>query len=66
MAYKSQDVAVSDGIKKKKKGTKTGSTTLTKGAQLKSIGDSMFGGIGKQLGFGDKLAAKFEAKKKNG
>ena len=34
MAYKSTDVAVSDGIKKKKKEPKTGRTALTEGQKV--------------------------------
>ena len=69
MAYKSTDVAVSDGIKKKKKEAKTGRTALTEGQKIKILADGMLGGMGGTLGMGDKIAAKWEAKqkaKKNG
>lgn len=68
MAYKSTDVAVSDGIKKKKS-AKTGRTALTEGQKIKILADNMLGGMGGTLGLGDKAAAKWEAKqkaKKNG
>jgi hypothetical protein len=68
MAYKSTDVAVSDGIKKKKS-VKTGRTALTEGQKIKILADGMLGNMGGTLGMGDKIAAKWEAKqkaKKNG
>tara|TARA_B110000444_G_scaffold188886_1_gene178271 strand:- start:5644 stop:5850 length:207 start_codon:yes stop_codon:yes gene_type:complete len=68
MAYKSTDVAVSDGIKKKKS-AKTGRTALTEGRKIKILADGMLGGMGGTLGLGDKAAAKWEAQqkaKKNG
>jgi len=57
------DVAVSN---KKKAQPKTGSTKLTKGQQIKALGDSMFGGLGAAMGFGDKAKAAWEKKNKNG
>lgn len=57
------DVAVSN---KKKAQPKTGSTKLTQGQKVKVLADSMFGGLGASMGFGDKAKAAWEKKNKNG
>tara|TARA_Y100000385_G_C13109316_1_gene651326 strand:+ start:971 stop:1171 length:201 start_codon:yes stop_codon:yes gene_type:complete len=56
------DVAVSKKVKKGKTAMTGKKNPMSDAAKIKSLGDSMFGGIGGAMGMGTKLANKWKAK----